>query len=206
MAAGVMPASINALSNVLLRAPFVSQAPSGNWKDGYQQNGCEEASVLIAASWIKGATSIDPIWAEKEIIRISKYEEKRFGTSHDTSATTTAQVFREYFKHEKVEAKLDINTGDIIKELDKGRLVLVPANGQKLKNPYYKRPGPKRHMLVIIGYDERAKEFITHDVGTKRGAYYRYNFKVLENALFDYPTGVKVPTKVIRKAMIVVEK
>ncbi|MCK4891623.1 MAG: hypothetical protein KAS78_03060, partial [Candidatus Pacebacteria bacterium] len=81
---------------------------------------------------------------------------------------------------------------------------IVPTNGQKLGNPYYTPPGPVTHNLVIIGYDITEKEFITNDPGTRHGEKYRYSEDILENALFDYPTGFHERVEEIKIAMIVV--
>lgn len=188
------------------RVPFTSQAPSGNWKDSRQQNGCEEASSLMAIAWARGFTFTKKR-AEKEIIAISKYEEKNFGSSTDTSAQDTAQrILRGYFHYDRVEVQSLKRPDDIITQLNKRRLVIVPVNGRILKNPYFTRPGPLYHMLVIIGYDTTKKEFLTNDPGTRRGKNYRYSETRLFNAIRDYPSGEHKPVTSIKKVGIVVEK
>lgn len=187
-----------------LNVPFTPQAPFGNWKDPRQQDGCEEASALMAMRWVfgKGLTLEE---AEKEILAISDYELENYGSFHDTSVRdTVGRIFKGYFKYNNVEAKYNITANDIKSELNKGNLIVVPANGQKLKNPYYTPPGPERHMLVVRGYDSDANEFITNDPGTKRGELFRYPASVLMEAIYDYPTGHKEPVREITKAMIVV--
>ena len=79
-------------------------------------------------------------------------------------------------------------------------------NGQLLHNPNFKQPGPERHMLVIIGFDPRKKQFITNDPGTRNGANYRYNYTTLYNAIRDYPTGYNKPIKKVEKNIIIVGK
>ena len=84
---------------------------------------------------------------------------------------------------------------------------MVPAFGQALKNPNFAKPGPITHMLVVVGYDEKTKEFITNDPGTKRGQNYRYNENVLFDAVWAYPAG-KIhpdpPKNTSQKVMLVV--
>ena len=41
-------------------------------------------------------------------------------------------------------------------------------------------------MLVIIGFDDKTGEFITNDPGTKRGAEFRYKYKILLNAIHNW--------------------
>ena len=88
--------------------------------------------------------------------------------------------------------------------MSRGSLVLVPAFGQILGNPYFTPPGPATHMLVIRGYDETTKEFITNDPGTRRGEGYRYSYAALVRAIRDYPTGDHEPVPTLEKRMIVV--
>lgn len=192
--------------DVLLDAPFTSQAPFRNWKDPKQQDGCEEASALMAVAWTRGI-DLTPEYALEEILAISDYEEKTYGNYQDTDAEDTAQrIFREYFKYDNIEVRHSISAGDIKKELFRGNLIIVPVNGRKLGNPYYTPLGPLEHNLVIRGYDAAKKEFITNDPGIMRGKNYRYKESVLEKALQDYPTGHHEPIIAGKTAMIVVKK
>ena len=74
-------------------------------------------------------------------------------------------------------------------ELEAGHLVIIPTNGQALKNPNFTLPGPERHMLVVKGYDYETEEFITNDPGTRNGADYRYKKDLLFEAIRNYKTG-----------------
>lgn len=122
--------------------PFTSQAPLAKWSDMRQEDGCEEASSLMAMLWAKGKKSIKPADVEKEIIAISEYEKKYYGSYNDTSTQDTVKrIINGYYKYDKAQVKTPKSAKDIIAELEKGNIVIVPANGQKLKNPNYKRPG-----------------------------------------------------------------
>jgi len=68
-------------------------------------------------------------------------------------------------------------------------VLILPMDGQVLENPYYTEPGPERHMLVVVGYDDATEEFITNDPGTRRGAEFRYSYENIFIAMRDYPTG-----------------
>lgn len=189
--------------DVFLRVPFTSQAPLGNWQDARFELGCEEASILMAMLWVEGK-QITPAGAQKAIIAISDFEQKKYGFFQDTSSKDTVKMMKDYFRYENVEAVERIGASDIEMELAKGNVVIVPVNGQKLGNPFYKAPGPVEHMLLIKGYDAKKKEFIVNDSGTKRGEGFRYKESILEAALQDYPTGYKEPITEIKKSMIVV--
>lgn len=194
------------IKSVLYDVPFVSQAPLGDWSDPRQQGGCEEASSLMAMAWARGARIV-PQLAEKELLAISDYEFKKYGNYYDTSAKDTVSwIFNDYYKYGGVEVFYDIKANDIIKALMAGNLVIAPVNGRKLKNAFYRPPGPIQHMILIIGYDAEKKEFITNDPGTKYGKNFRYKENVLESALEDYRTGEHLPILEIKTAMIVVRK
>jgi len=183
---------------------FVSQAPFGDWADPRQQDGCEEASALMAVRWARGQ-SLTKDEALKEITGLADWHFKKYGESRDTSASDTVDwIFKDYFGFDRVELKKDITAEDIIKELTKGNLIITPMNGQIMHNPNYKAPGPPRHMIVIRGYDPETEEFITNDPGTRKGELYRYDADILFGAIRDYPTGYHEVIEKIEKNMIVV--
>lgn len=176
------------LKSIVLDVPFTSQAPFGNWSDPTYQNGCEEASALMAMMWVEGK-QITPDYANQEIKNISDYEVKTIGTSADTSVDDTVKFMEGYFNYQNIEVKKNINAGDIKQELMQGRVVIVPAFGQAVGNPHYSTPGPVEHMLVIIGYNALTNEFITNDSGTKFGKGYSYPESKVMNAIWSYPTS-----------------
>jgi hypothetical protein len=192
-------------SSLIESVPFTSQAPFAEWNDPIFQNGCEEAALVMAQYWLTGETLLKEI-AKKEIIALSKYEKKEIGQSVDTSAKDTEKLLRDYYGVTTSSVHTGITLFDIQETLASGALVIVPADGRKLKNPNYTLPGPMTHMLVIIGYDAVKKEFITNDSGTRNGKNYRYSENVLFEAIRDYPTGEHLPIKGISKEMIVVKK
>ena len=137
--------------------PFTPQAPLGNWSDQRYQDGCEESSALMAVRWAKGQ-GLTRAEAEKIIAQASDYSLKKYGEYRDiSSANAVDWIFKDYFKYAKVALVEDITPDDIIKELAQGRLVILPMNGQIMHNPYYKQPGPPRHMIVVRGYDPANK-------------------------------------------------
>lgn len=208
------PASQNSSSgnykSVSTAVPFIVQAPNGNWRDPVYQNACEESSALMAISWAQGKTSIDSNFANQEIKNISDFETKIFGSYVDTNVDDTARFIKEYFKYNNIEVRKNISASDIIAELEKGNVLIVPMFGQALGNPHYTAPGPIEHMLVVIGYDAKKNEFITNDPGTKFGQGYRYSLSTFVNAIWMYPTSsqpVPYPGQSnAQKAMIVVSR
>jgi len=177
----ILPAEVN------LAIPFTSQAPNQNWDLPYQEF-CEEASVLMAASFVRGETISGPDDADKKMLAIKDFEEKKFGYHKDTTAEETAVILKEYFSLSKVEVISNPTEETIKRALAQGKAVIVPAAGRELGNPHYKRPGPLFHMLVVKGYT-RAGDFITNDPGTRSGADYVYRPSILLNAIHDWNNG-----------------
>lgn len=193
-------------SAVLLDVPFTPQAPFGNWADLRQEDGCEEASALMAVRWARWEL-LTPEEAEREIIKISDYELATYGNFKETSIRDTAErILRGYFQYENFEVRHNIGTEDIKAEINRGNAVIIAVDGQKLANPFYTPPGPRDHMVVVRGYDPATKEFIVNDPGTKRGEKFRYSESVLQNALQDYPTGEHEPITQKVGAMIIVRR
>lgn len=191
---------------VKLKVPFSPQAPFADWDDERQQDGCEEMSIIMANRWAKSSL-LSREEALQELFTLSKYQEEQYGFYNDTDSDSTARLYNDYYSYGFAKAVRDITVQDIKQELAKGNLVITPMNGQIIGNPHYTSPGPERHMLVIIGYDDLSQEFITNDPGTKRGEDYRYDYTIFYNAIRDYPSGHK--TAIIdesKKAMVVVSK
>lgn len=197
-------------NNINISVPFTPQAPLANWKDGRQEDGCEEAVSLMAMAWVKGekqAEKTSPAVWEKAIIGLSDFEREKYGEYRDVSLGDMIKwIFKDYFEYEKASIKLVASSTDILNELEKGNIVLAPMNGQKLKNPYFTAPGPLTHMILIKGYDYKTKEFIVNDPGTRRGENYRYLENVILEALNVYPTGSHEAIAELKKAVIIIKK
>lgn len=173
--------------------PFSSQAPFGNWTDPRQQDGCEETASLIAVSWAMGE-NLNQQQALDQIIDIAEYQKDKYGSFTDTSLVDTQKrIIEGYFHYSKSRIFRVDSVSDLINKLNSEQVIIVPTNGRLLGNPNFTPPGPERHNLVIIGYDYKNKEFITHDPGTRKGKNYRYPEDMLFNSIRDYPTGEHLP-------------
>lgn len=177
----IMPSEIN------LAVPFTVQAPHANWSLPYKEF-CEEASSLMAASYIYGWDIPSPDFADQKLLEIKSFEEQRFGYYLDTTAEETAIILKEFYNLEGVKIIYDPTENDIKKALSEKKIVIMPAAGQQLGNPYFTQPGPLYHMLVIKGYTKDG-DFITNDPGTRRGADYIYSPSILLNANHDWNGG-----------------
>lgn len=170
--------------------PFTPQAPLGNWDDVQQGNGCEEASILMVYAWLN-STDLKPEPTAIEIEKLSDFSLNLLGHFHDISNEDTLKLMNEYFQSDfgYIEAKPNV---ELIKtKLAQGNVIIAAVNGDKLGNPYYQIPTPANHKIVVIGYDDRTQEFITHDPGTSRGEGTRYAYNQLLEAITDYPTGYR---------------
>lgn len=186
--------------------PFVVQAPFANWNDPRFENGCEEASIIMAMGWINNIQKISPQEAQDQILDITAFEDNAFGFDADTDVFAVQKIFKEHFQKD-VSVEENITLADLKDEIEKGNIALVPSFGRALHNPYYSSPGPITHMLAVIGYDPDKKEFITNDPGTKRGAGYRYGEKILFDSIWEYPSGKDLPPPPagnLKKAVIIV--
>ena len=208
LASGTPPTAPGTTAGVNLRVPFTPQAPYAVWDDLLNE-ACEEASMIMVDAYFKGK-SLNAHLMEQGILSLVKWQTER-GYTVDVTAAETVKILRDHFQ---LPARLLTSpTAAVIRsELDAGRLVIVPAAGRRLGNPYYRRPGPLYHMLVIRGYDPRRGECITNDPGTKRGDGYRYREDVLLAANHDWPKPGKTKDDVTdaemeagAKVVIVVE-
>lgn len=172
---------------VNLDVPFTSQAPHQNWDDPYQDF-CEEASVLMAMSYVKGENISNPDVADAKMLAIKSFEETRFGYHKDTNVAETAVIIKEFYKYSNITIINNPSIDDIKNALTDRKAIIVPVAGRKLKNPYFTSPGPLYHMLVIKGYTKDG-QFITNDPGTRRGADFIYPAEVLFNAIHDWNGG-----------------
>lgn len=182
--------------------PFTVQAPFAEWSDPIFQDACEEASLVMANAWANGET-LTRESAKASIQALATVQKKKFGHSVDTSIHDTAWLLDEYF-HVFGKVQTDIKKEDIKRALSENRVVIVPTDGRKLKNPNFTQPGPPRHMLVVIGYDDATEEFIVNDPGTRKGHGYRYDEDILYEAILDYPTGKHLPVTSTDKVMLTV--
>jgi hypothetical protein len=167
---------------VNLPVPFAMQAPFSDWSMPYQE-ACEEAALILTSRYFSNE-KVDKKIMKKEILALIEWEKKKFGLFTDTNLNEIQIMAEEYFK---LETKIDddVSIANIKKQLSAGNLVLAPAAGRELKNPFFKQPGPLYHLLLIRGYED--DNFIVNDVGIGRGFGYKYKMQTLINAIHDLP-------------------
>lgn len=200
------------LSSTDLKVPFVSQAPLANWDDLHNE-ACEEAAVLNVVLYLENE-KMSKNEADKKLIEMVNWQESHFGGHFDLPVEKVKEFIQGYYNYQ-VRISYDISLDSIKKELAQGNPVIVPASGRTLGNPNFRQPGPVYHMLVIRGYDDKKSEFITNDVGTRKGEGYRYQYQKLFDAIHDMPKWRQTkssldadPNMIFsgRKAMMVIKK
>lgn len=192
-----------------LAVPFQAQAPFANWDMPYQE-ACEEASLIMAYKFFMGR----PLSAHEMDVNIQKmvdWQMEKFGYYADTTSEQVAQTAIEYFG---LSAELDYNvtTENIKSIISQNKLIIIPAAGRILPNPYFSGHGPLYHMLVIRGYTD--EYFITNDPGTKRGEEFLYKYNDLINAVHDWDHDYDMYSNEVQaekmltgdKVMIVIDK
>ncbi len=187
-------------ATMLIEVPFIVQAPTGNWDMPYQE-ACEEASLIMIHHFLAGET-LTAQEADKEILDMVQWENDEFNYSADLTIEELKRVAEDYYKHTG-QLFYDFTIDDMKRLLVEGHPLIVPLSGRDVGNPYYSGEGPWYHMLVVTGYD--AHNFITNDVGTKRGHNFRFPQERFFNSIHNW-TGQKEDIRNGRKAMLVLEK
>ncbi len=166
--------------------PFTSQAPFGVW-DELHGEACEEASVLMVMRYFAGKKIASPDDADSALQHLVAAN-TALGFAVDDTAAEIITLLRSEDPSLSAVLLKNPSIDDLKSVLSKGSLVIVPAAGQQLGNPYFRRPGPRYHMLVLRGYTKDGYA-ITNDPGTKNGEQYAYRWEVLLNAIHDWNGG-----------------
>ena len=156
-------------------------------------------SLIMVHHFLAG-TPLTAEDAEGELLALIAWLERQ-GLPHDIDIATLARVATEYYGYSAtVRTGADVTEDAIRDALASGSPVIIPAQGQELGNPYFSGDGPPYHMLVITGID--GDVFVTNDPGTKRGRNYRYDKRVLLDAIHDW-NGSKETVATAPRAMLV---
>ncbi len=184
-----------------LAVPFASQAPHANWDLPYQE-ACEETAALMIHRYWQNQGFDSKEDADDAILDLVYFQTNNYGAYEHSSADETVRFIKDRWGYEGVDLITgeDVTIEKIKQTLSQGFPVLVLAAGRELGNPNYRQPGPLYHALVIKGY-KKDGTIITNDPGTRNGADYLYNPKVLYDAIHDW-NGGDVPTG--QKNMIII--
>lgn len=199
----VPPAPVSAAQQALLDVPFQPQAPFADWRQPWA-DACEEATLVLVHRFARGIVTLSREEMHDEILELVAFQNKQYGDYKDSDAKKTAEMGALVYGF-KTEMK-EVKEVDEVKEvLRQGKLIIAPMAGRLLGNPYFTPPGPLYHMIVIRGFNDATGEFITNDVGTRRGEGLRYPYMTLWNALHDFP-GSKEKILIGAKMIITIPK
>jgi len=185
---------------IIKDVPFTSQAPFGIW-DELHEEACEEASLIMVKFYLAGK-KLTPEIAEEEIQKLARYQIEKYGDYKDSNMEKLAEIGKDFYSLDNLRVVYDFKKEDIKKFLLQGKVLIVPAAGRKLGNPFFTPPGPLYHNLVVKGIEK--EELITNDPGTRRGKDFRYKLDSFYEAIFDFP-GKKEDIEKGRKALIVID-
>ncbi len=172
---------------VKIDVPFYAQSPFAEW-DELHNEACEEASLIMAESWIKGEI-LDSENLNQKILDSVAWQEENWGGHFDLNVQKVVELANQYFGIKRIYYTFLNSVNDVKKELNNGNLVIVPTAGRLLGNPHYRELGPAYHMLIVIGYNK--KEIITNDPGTRNGENFSYSDDVFFNAIHDWPFSLE---------------
>jgi uncharacterized protein YvpB len=177
------------LSQVTLSVPYINEAPDDNWV-GPWKNACEDASMAMVENFYLGKTTVKISEAKNFMIAMFTRQSKLWGSNADADASRTARLINDYTVYNAI-IKDNPTVEEIKKEIQQKRPVISLHYGFDLKNkniPFVPAPrGSSYHMMVIIGYDDDTREFITNDTGDRiTGKEHRYGYDLFINTLHDF--------------------
>jgi uncharacterized protein YvpB len=176
----------NLPSAVILKVPFTTQAPLGNWAD--RQHTCEEASLLMVDRYLRGDHStgkIDAQTADRGINQITAWKPAVDLEIHQIGAL--AKKYMGWADEVVPATRLAMK-----QQLALGRPLIVGVRTHGLGNANY--PGFRTHFeqtgwsvshyLVVVGYDTN-DTFILNDPGISKGHGWHIKFDQLMHAIDD---------------------
>ena len=175
-----------------LPVPYVNEAPSGDWS-GPWKNACEEASIAMVQFYYQGKASATVREAEAFMTMLFEKQDAKYGSNLNSDGAQMKYLI-DNFTNFTAEIIRNPTIDQIKEQIDDEHPVISLHYGFDLKNPNipFLRTGTSYHAMVIIGYDDVAKEFIVNDDGdTKAGAGHRYGYDLFMNTLHEYSYETK---------------
>lgn len=177
----------SAEGHVELPVPFIPEIPEGVSGSPWV-NACEEASIAMIAHYYQGRLEVSATEAIPYLRRLFAFQDGLYRSNANSDAARSARIIEEAagFRATIVE---NPSLEDLKRELREGRPIMTFHYGFALGNPNipFLPTGSSFHTLVLKGFDDRAREFITNDNGDKSsGAGRRYPYGTFMDSLHDY--------------------
>jgi len=190
---GYSPNKINEeLNNVNLAVPYINEAPDDDWT-GPWKNACEESSIAMVENYYLGRKAVNKWNAKNYMISLFNFQDTIYGSNADADSIRTLKIIQDKTSFNgKIVKKPTLE--QIKKELQQKRPVISLHYGFGLKNKNipFLATGSSYHMMVIVGYDDDKKEFITNDPGDRvAGHNHRYSYDLFMNTLHDFDFKTK---------------
>ncbi|MBN1243694.1 MAG: C39 family peptidase [Spirochaetales bacterium] len=177
----------SAAEHVELPVPFIPEMPDGVSGSPWV-NACEEASIAMIAHYYSGRLEVPAAEAIPYLRRLFAFQDGLYRSNANSDAARSARIIEEAtgFRAAIVE---NPTLEDLKRELREGRPIMTFHYGFALGNPNipFLPTGSSFHTLVLKGFDEGTREFITNDNGDRpAGAGRRYPYDTFMESLHDY--------------------
>lgn len=174
-------------NKVVLDVAYASEAPEGKWIQPWA-NACEEATILMVDMYYKGAKDISIPDAKSYLQFLFDREDEMFGTNRNADAS---QIYIVIDKYADFNGRVVDNPSieDLKNEIRGGHPIISLHYGFDLKNPNieFSPTLSSYHTIVIVGFDDDRRVFITHDPGDDvDGAYHEYSYETVMSSMHDY--------------------
>ena len=170
-------------SSINLDVPFTPQAPTADWDQPFQ-DACEEASFLMVDYYYQNQDLPDAERIEFVLSDMVGWQQETWQGHFNLSMEDLEDFITSTNGTYRIEIVEDLTIDKIKDYLSRGLPLIVPADGTKLANPFFRNGGPDYHMLVIKGYTE--DKIITNDPGTSRGRDFIYTYENMLESIADW--------------------
>jgi len=174
-------------NKLILDVPYINEAPDGNFT-GNWKNACEEASMTMVEKYYLGEKSVSIDKTKKSMQKLFDYQNKIYGSNVNSDAQRTKDIIDNNLNYTATIIE-NPSIEQIKKQIQEKKPVITFHYGFDLHNPNipFAVNGSYYHTMVVIGYDDKTKEFVTNDDGDqKNGANHRYGYDLFMNSLHDY--------------------
>ncbi len=174
-------------SKIMLQVPYIAETPDLVWT-GPWKNGCEEASIAMVDKFYKGKKAVSVAEAKQFMQKLFDAQNILYGGNDNSDATRTNYLINNYSSF-KGTIKTNPTLEQIKTELRAGHPVISLHRGFDLHNENipFLATASSYHMMVIKGYDDKARRFIVNDDGDlEAGNGLTYGYSLFMNSLHDY--------------------